>query len=333
MKRLLITLLKVGLSVAIIGYLVHQTDRKVFADLVEQKKHWHWLAAGWACCFAAVLITFVRWWYLVRALDVPLRFKDSIRIGYWGYLFNFLPLGIVGGDVVKTVMLDHEYPGNRAKALASVLVDRVFGLFVLFVVASIAILATHYWDRKLPYLYSICMTTLGLTVVGTAGLGVVLGPEKLVGGTIRMLARIPRVGRHLASVINAVRMYNRKPRVLLIVSLATVPVHLLNAVGFYLIAGGLFDLANLSLSAHLVVVPLSTAMQVIPLPMGPTEGLLNYLYPTVAEARMVITKGQGLVVGLAYRLICVAIAFTGLYYYFGNRREMSEVIHEAEVET
>ena len=89
----------------------------------------------------AVLLTFVRWWYLVRALAIPLRFSDSIRIGFWGYLFNFLPLGIVGGDVVKTVMLDHEYPRNRAKALASVLVDRVIGLYVLFVVASVAILA------------------------------------------------------------------------------------------------------------------------------------------------------------------------------------------------
>ncbi len=334
MKKLLITLLKLGISVAIIGYLVQQTNRKVFVDLVNQPKRWDLLAAGWACCFGAVLITFIRWWYLVRALDVPLRFRDSIRIGYWGYLFNFLPLGIVGGDVLKTVMLDHQYPRNRAKALASVLVDRVFGLYVLFIVASVAILASQFWNSNLPHIYMICMATLGLTLVGTIGLGVVLGPEAPVRGAIRTVGRIPRLGPPLESVINAVRMYNRKPRVLAIVSLMTVPVHCLNAIGFYLIACGLFDynLRNLSFWAHFVVVPLSTAMQVIPLPVGPTEFFLNYLYPTVARNGVVITKGQGLVVGLAYRLICLLIAASGVFYYFGNRREMAGVIHEAEAE-
>ena len=154
LKKLLITLLKVGISAAIIGYLVYdatQTKDKtanVFTNLVNQPKRWDLLAAGWACCWGAVLLTFIRWWYLVRALDIPLRFRDSIRIGFWGYLFNFLPLGIVGGDVVKTVMLDHDYPRNRAKALASVLVDRVIGLYVLFIVASVAILATQFWQSR-----------------------------------------------------------------------------------------------------------------------------------------------------------------------------------------
>ena len=35
---------------------------------------------------------------------------------------------------------------------------------------------------------------------------------------------------------------------------------------------------------------------------------------------------------LAYRLITVLIAALGVFYYFGNRREMAEVMHEAEQE-
>ena len=33
---------------------------------------------------------------------------------------------------------------------------------------------------------------------------------------------------------------------------------------------------------------------------------------------------------LAYRLITLLIAALGVFYYLGNRREMAEVIHEAE---
>ena len=104
------------------------------------------LAAAWACCTAAVLLTFVRWWYLVIAPGrSPAASRDAIRISFWGYLFNLAPLGIVGGDVVKAVMLGHEHPQHRAKAVASVLFDRVVGLYMLFVVASAAILLTGFW--------------------------------------------------------------------------------------------------------------------------------------------------------------------------------------------
>ncbi|MBU4399414.1 MAG: flippase-like domain-containing protein, partial [Planctomycetes bacterium] len=150
MKKLLATLLKIAVSAAIIGYLVYDATQgkgnaNVFANLVNQPKHWGILVLAWWSCAVAVLLTFIRWWYLVRALDIPCPFFDAIRIGFWGYLFNLAPLGIVGGDLVKAVMLDHEHPNNRAKALASVLVDRVIGLYVLFVVASAAILLTGLW--------------------------------------------------------------------------------------------------------------------------------------------------------------------------------------------
>lgn len=341
LKRLLITLLKIGVSVAIVGYLVYDATQtksedggNVFTNLLNQPKRWDLLAAAWACSTAAVVITFIRWWYLVRALDIPFRFSDSIRIGFWGFLFNLAPLGIVGGDVVKTVMLDHEYPQNRAKAIASVFVDRVIGLYILFVLASLAILLTQFWTSEIPGIFTICMATFGVTAASTVGLAIVLGPAAIISGMVQLVARIPRAGKPLESLINAVRMYNRKPRVLILSAVMTFGVHGLFAIGCYFIACGLFadDLANLSLPRHFVVMPLSAAMQVIPVPIGPTEFAMNGLYPSVWLVAQDATKGQGLLVALTYRLITVLIAPLGLFYYFGNRREMAEVIHEAEEE-
>jgi glycosyltransferase 2 family protein len=80
------------------------------------------------------------------------------------------------------------------------------------------------------------------------------------------------------------------------------------------------------------VMPLSAAMQVIPLPIGPTEFAMKYLYPSVRIAGPIITKGHGLLVAFTYRLITLLIAAMGTFYYFGNRREMAEVMHEAEEE-
>jgi glycosyltransferase 2 family protein len=343
-KKLLITLLKVALSAAIIGYLVYDATHSkehgnVFANLLDQPKQWDLLAVAWGCCAIGVLITFVRWWYLVRALDVPCRFRDAVRISFWGYLFNLAPLGIVGGDLVKAVMLGHEHPTCRAKALASVLVDRIIGLYVLFVVATAAILLTKFWQIDVPDLfqtkwfsfgiYEICLLTFGLTIAGTVGLGVLLGPDASDGRITRAIGRIPRVGRSLESLIVAVRMYRSKPGVLFFSSVMSVGVHCSFAVGCYLIACGLPG-NHLSLAEHFVVMPLSAATQVIPLPFGPFEAVLDRLYSHIPVVGPPIVKGQGLVVALVYRLITLLIAALGTFYYLGNRREMAEVIHEAE---
>jgi glycosyltransferase 2 family protein len=80
------------------------------------------------------------------------------------------------------------------------------------------------------------------------------------------------------------------------------------------------------------VIPLSSAMGVIPLPMGPFEWVLDSFYMKVPVAGPHIPAGQGLVVALVYRLINLLIAALGIKYYFSNRREMAEVIHESESE-
>jgi len=334
LKKLLITLLKIAISAAIIGYLVYDATQSkehgnVFANLLDQPKHWSMLVAAWACCTSAVLMTFVRWWYLARALGVPCRFADGIRIGFWGYLFNLAPLGIVGGDLVKAVMLGHEHPQYRTKALASVLVDRVIGLYLLFIVASAAMLLTGFWRIDVPDIWWICKLTFILTAVSTVGLAVVMGPDLSEGRVIRAIGRIPRVGQSIESLILAVRMYSSRPRVLAVSSLISIGVHSLFACGCYLIACGLPG-NHLSLAEHFVVMPLSAATGILPLPLGPFEFVLEFLYTHVPVAGPPIATGQGLVVALVYRLITVLIAALGVFYYFGNRREMVEVIHEAE---
>ena len=221
--------------------------------------------------------------------------------------------------------------------MATVVVDRVIGLYLLFVVATAAILITDFWEIPIPRItifnatLSFCQLTFLVTAVSTVGLAIVMGPTMIVGWAIRAFGRIPRVGRQIESLIHAVRMYNRKPMVLIVSSLMTVGVHGSFSIGGYLIAVGLPG-NHLSLADHFVVIPLSVAMAVVPLPMGPFEWLLDYFYMKVPVVGPQIPAGQGLVVALVCRLFTVLIAALGIFYYFGNRREMAEVIHESESE-
>ncbi len=338
MKKHVITLLKVGISVAIIYYLVVQAQgagdkgkANVFEQLKSQPKQWGVLVAAWLFCASAVTLTLIRWWYLVRALDLPLRFTEALRIGFLGYLFNLAPLGIVVGDLLKALMLAREHPDQKAKAFATVVVDRVIGLYLLFIVATAAILLLGLQTSADDFIRQVCQATFLLTGLGAVAIAIVLTPGFTDGRGTRALARLPRVGPTIENLIGAVRMYRRKPRVLLVASLMSVGVHSLFATGVYLIARGLFtDYPTLGM--HFFVGPLSAATGVIPLSVGPFEAFLDMLYTHVPSA-VEIPTGQGFVVALGYRLITVLIAMVGVGYYFSSRREVSQLMHEAEQES
>lgn len=338
LKKLLITLVKFGISLAIIAWLVYdaagttdESGRNVFYRLVHQAKDWEFLVAATLLCGGAVMLTLVRWWYLVRALELPLRFSQALRIGFLGYLFNLAPMGIVGGDLLKAWMLGRECPGQRTKAFATVIVDRLIGLYVLFVVATAAILLTGFWRLPEPKIRWISVATFGVTALGALAVGVLLTPALTEGRAARALSRLPRLGAIVENAADAVRTYRGKRGVLAGSALMSVFVHGLFATGLFFIALGLPG-DDLSLPTHWVVGPLAAATGVIPLPLGPFEFVLEYLY-THVPAQVVIVAGQGLVVALAYRLITVLIAAVGVCYYLTSRQELAEVIHEVEQES
>jgi hypothetical protein len=335
-RNLLLTALKFGVSTAILAYVVWNAvqarphGENVFANLLRQPKHWGMLAGAWAFCFSAVMLTFVRWWYLVRAIDIPMPLPSGMRISFLGYLFNLAPMGIVGGDVLKAVMLAHEYPRHRARSVASVMVDRLVGLYMLFVVAVVAILATGFWKLPNATVQWTCHLTFAVTGAATLGIALLMIPGMPVGGLADLLGRIPRIGRVLKSLIDAVWTYRSRPGVLLVAAVTSAGVHSLFATGVYLIARGLPG-DVLSLATHFVVSPLSAATGVLPLPMGPFEFVLDFLY-TQVPGEAAIPPGQGLLVALGYRLICILTAMIGVCYYLTSRTEVAEVMHEADGE-
>src|SRR4029077_20694250 len=80
---------------------------------------------------ASVLLTFVRWYFLVRAQGLPFSLTSALRLGMIGFYLNtFLP-GAVGGDLIKAAFIAREQ-SRRTVAVATVIIDRVIGLCGLF---------------------------------------------------------------------------------------------------------------------------------------------------------------------------------------------------------
>src|SRR5262249_36368153 len=101
---------------------------------------------------ASVLVTFGRWYVLVRAQDLPFTLPDALRLGLIGFfLSNFLPAGSVGGDIIKAAFLAREQ-SRRTVAVATVLIDRAIGLWGLFWL--VAILGIIFWAAGSPEIHN-----------------------------------------------------------------------------------------------------------------------------------------------------------------------------------
>lgn len=330
-KKLAIGLAKVSASVAILAFLFVQAQQNaVFEDLLYRPKDWGLLAAAAGLSFVAVSITIVRWYLLVRALELPLTIRDSLRMGFLSYLFNLAPMGIVGGDLLKAVMLSRHQKGQRARSLATVVVDRVIGLYVLFVVASVAILLTGLWQSPVAEVRLACRAALMLTVIGTILVPTPVLPDYSNGRLTAWVGRWPLVGPGVERMILELRMYEKRRPTLVVAALMTVLVHVFFAVSVYLIARGLYG-EVLPLAMQFVAVPLSAVTQVIPINIGPFEAVLDRFYAVIPLADgSHMTPGQGLVVALGYRIITLLIAAVGFCFWLVSRKEVAEAMHEVE---
>ncbi len=361
-RKYLITVLKIAGSLAIIGYLFYSAintpdGRTALVGILAQYKSWSigFLAVGFSVLFLAILTTMVRWCYLVRALGIDLSLRDALRIGFVGYLFNLAPLGIVGGDLLKAWMLAREKPGdrsdkpsNRAKAFASVIVDRIVGLYVLLLFAAMGLLITGIFHRR-PL---VCIAVWAVAAVSTAGIALILVPGFLEGLDKRLVstnARLAKVRHGVKSLSDALKIYRGERRVLFWACLATIPVHsLLTASIFFTSLGLRFD--KVPFRDYFAVYPVSSILSTIPLPAGPQEFGIVSLYKTV-RVRAEESNGsdyaaltaaekaaqqktwhlEGLILALIYRLSTILIAPIGAAYYFlGARSEVSEVLHHHE---
>jgi uncharacterized protein (TIRG00374 family) len=277
------------------------------------------LAAGF--CLAGVLLTFVRWYVLVRAQDLPFKLSDAMRLGLVGFFFNtFLP-GSIGGDVVKAAFLAREQ-SRRTVAVATVLLDRAIGFWGLFWLVSIS--GSLFWvlgdpalhaSRSLQRILLGAIVVVGSSLIGWALMGFL--PDRRAHRFAGRLSCIPKIGGSLAEFWRAVWIYRRRGRsVALALALALVAqVGLVLAFHF---AAHIFkaphpDAGPPSVAEHFLIVPLGFTIEVfVPTPGGIGGGELGFggLYKLTGHP-----EAEGVIAAVGRRVILWTVGFFGFLVY------------------
>jgi uncharacterized membrane protein YbhN (UPF0104 family) len=338
MKRIAINVLKYAVSLSLLAYLFYTASRNdSFSDLIEQPKHWGLLVTALLVTMTATMLSMVRWYLLVRALDLPFTLRDAFRLGFLGYLFNFFSFGVVGGDLLKAVTIARQQPERRAEAMATVFIDRAVGLYALFLLVTFGFLLISATDVEVgkdavgPAIDRLSQVAVVVTVVGAIAGCFVLSPGFSSNPLSRASTRLPLVGGTFSRLFAAADMYRRRIPLLIVALGISLITHCMVSASVYLLASGLPGPAP-SFALHFVIVPIATVAAAVPLPggLGAFEMALNLLYRSAMGAAVIGSKG--FVVALAALVIKLTIAAVGMVLYLASRRRVEQLMQEASDE-
>ena len=316
MRNILIFILKAGLIVALFSFLVVRALKgSVFHELNAQNFNYAFLLLGILFNLLGTTITIVRWRALVEATSIPLPIFEAFKIGFIGFMFNLSPIGIVGGDAVKVVLLTQRRNISAELATASVVIDRVVGLYVMFLLGLTTVFCTGFYQLNAPLAKFATWGVVILAAGTTLLLALFLLPIRSNDWRIQLSERVPFVGKILKKFINAILEYRSRGRILVLAFFETIFVHLSFALSLYYIARGLYAVAP-SITSHVVLYSLGNVGSIIPLSAGPLELFLDELYPLFPiVGRAPFELGYGMTIGATYRLATVAVAFIGVLFY------------------
>ncbi len=283
--------------------------------------HYGYFILAFLIGLAATVSTFFRWYILVRAVKLPFRIADSMRLGFIGMFFNtFLP-GSVGGDAIKAWFISKEQ-SRRTVAIATVIMDRAIALWAL--VWFVAILGGVFWllgmlvgegSQQCRQIVTGALVIVGVSWVMWMVLGLI--PDNRARIFADRLQRLPRVGGPAAEFWRAVWIYRCRPWTVYGVLVISLLGHVGFVLLFYFSMLTLWDPASgqevPTVAQHFLIVPIGMVISAIPLfPGGAGIGELGFglLYDWLGDS-----EASGVLGSLVQRVIMWIIGLMGYIVY------------------
>ncbi len=323
-SRLFRRLVNAGLMLfafALLGWTIWG-NRTQIREVLDARPDGRLFAVGFALYLMALLLTFVRWFLLVRALGLPFRLTDATRLGFIGNVFNLVIPGAVGGDFIKAAFLCREQE-RKTQAVASMVIDRILGLLGLFVLASIGGVVA--WKSSpVPVRNLIALAWLAVAT-GLIGLAILFTPA-LYRPLHRMLSGRGRLGAIFDELVAMASVYrSRLGTIAAALGLAVVS-HALFVAAFSVVDNALYPTSAPSVGRHYVIVPLALFTTAVPLPFG-ALGLTEQ-----ASERLFELFGfpGGAVAMMGFRVLMYAGGLVSVLVYLANARQVRDLRAQAE---
>ncbi|WP_010586879.1 lysylphosphatidylglycerol synthase transmembrane domain-containing protein [Schlesneria paludicola] len=316
---------------------------KDLAKLKDRQILWGMFGAALLVRLASLMATFTRWRLLVRGTGLPFSLRESFRLGMLGEACNLMGPGAVGGDLIKAALLAKDHPKRIPSVLATVFLDRVLGMWALFVLGALASLSPA-GTKPGPELQWAVWVLWGGAVAGLFGIGLMFVPAFTHSRLMHWLTTWRIGGRIVKELMDSVQMYQGKPQIVIGAALLGLAGHFGFLTSFYFCALSLHHGQIIpGFIDHIVGLPLPEALSAaVPTPggVGALEGAVAWFYqqaqkslvPDSTQEQLATALSNGVLTALGYRLTSFVWGAVGVVYYLSSRQEIRRAAEVAETQ-
>lgn len=257
---------------------------------------WAFLAAAVLLIPLSYLLTSYRWHVLLEAQGIRIGMARTFVINMVGAFYNSFMPGSTGGDLAKAYYAS-KYTEHRARAVLTVIVDRVIGLLALLVLGG----AMAAFQPDVPECRKVAVGAAVVVGLTAAGLVVFYQPAlRRRTGLDWFLRKLP-MQRHVQQAVHAMDVYGRQPAALAWALLCSFPVHVTTICSATL-AGHAFQLP-LADAYYWVIVPVIALVGAIPIsPQG--AGVMEF-FAVQLTIRHGVTVAQAVALVMSIRLTAI----------------------------
>ena len=321
LRALLINLIGVALAFGLL-FLAIRGQREQIREVLSHRIDGRLVALGFAIYMSGLLVTFVRWYWLVRVVEPGFRLRDAFLLGFIGNVFNVLVPGAVGGDFFKAAFLSRMRI-KRTQAIASMVIDRIVGLLGLFLLAGVAGVVA--WTGAPIAVRRLVVIVWIALAVGLAGLAAIFAQSltRRYPALLEGHGRGALILRELRALSIAYRQRLGLVGGMLVLSSLT---HGMSVLAFYTVSRALFPTGLPTLAQHFLMVPLTLFTTAVPLPfgaLGVSENVGKLLFELV-------NYPKGALGMMGFRILMYGGGLVGACVYLANLRQVKALTETAE---
>lgn len=256
------------------------------------------------------ILTSIRWYRLLKALDIHLTLSRAFSLNMVGAFYNTFIPGSTGGDFLKAYYASKQTP-HRTRAVMSVFVDRIIGLLALVIMGGVMAAYQYFTggaDDPASHACGKIALLSGLIVLGTAGgLFVFYHPAlSRAVGLDWIISRLPKQ-KQVKNAIQTMDLYRKHKMAAVGALLITFPVHITVVISAML-AGNAFGL-TISPVYYFVAVPVIVLVGSIPISFQ-GAGVMEY-FAILLVGRQGGTVSQAFALTMSIRMVQMLWNLTG----------------------
>ncbi len=311
MKKVLITLFQVAVTVAVLIWVFHDPQTRAKMWLALRAADRLWIGAAMIAYFLVEFAACVRWQILLKVQGIHLSVPRVLGLFLIGMFYNqFLPGG-TGGDIMKSYLLLKETPGKATGALLAVVFDRMIGLVALIGITGTLIALRYDWLTQLP---ETRVLVHGLLAV--LGSGVLMLLTSFVVSGLNLAHKLPQrfPGREkLIELSAAYHLYAHHWRATGVALGVSVIAHLSTFATFLFVAYAFH--AKVAVVDFFAIMPVERTISSLPISVAGV-GLREKIFQIMLHGLCGVPEAAAVLIGSMSFLVMLACSAPGGIVYF-----------------